>query len=98
MNYQALDDRGLNRRKRRQYQTYLCRLCSTFGILPQSFILKPTFDNRETEPFAVGGFSDVYKATINGCPVAIKTLKVTTTAYKKVYKVSSSSWKRQSGH
>jgi len=55
-------------------------LCGIFGILPPSFVLEPTFDERETEPFATGGFSDVYKATLNRGPVVIKTLKVTTTA------------------
>ena len=52
-------------------------------------MLEPTFDERETEPFAAGGFSNVYKATLNRCPVVIKSLKVTTTAnLEKVHRVS----------
>ena len=52
-------------------------------------MLEPTFDKRETEPFATGGFSDVYKATLNRCPVVIKSLKVTTIAdLGKVHRVS----------
>jgi len=43
-------------------------------------MLEPTFGERDTEPFATGGFSDVYKATSNRSPVVIKSLKVTTRA------------------
>ena len=56
-------------------------------------MLEQTFDERETEPFATGGFSDIYKATIDGRPVAIKTLRVATTEYKKVHKVNRSDMK-----
>ena len=77
----------LHKRKRKRFQKYLRKLCGIFGVLPRSFILVPTFDERETEPFATGGFSDVYKATISTRPVAIKTLKVAAVAQKKVYKV-----------
>ena len=53
-------------------------------------MLEPTFDERETEPFATGAFSNVYKATFNRCPVVIKSLRVTTTAdLEKVYRVSN---------
>jgi serine/threonine protein kinase len=52
-------------------------------------MLEPTFEERETEPFATGGFSDVYKATLDGRLVAIKTLRViTTTDLEKLRKVS----------
>ena len=51
--------------------------------------MEPTFDERETEPFAAGGFSHVCKATFNGNPVAVKTLKVNTAAdLEKTHKVS----------
>ena len=67
----------------------LRKLCDTFAILPSSFILGLTFCGRGTEPFATGGFSDVYEATFNGSLVAIKTLRTTTTlAPEKVYRVS----------
>jgi len=86
---QALDDGDLHKRKRKKCLRYLRKLCGTFGILPSSFILELAFDERGTEPFATGGFSYVYKATINGRPVAVKTLRVPTTADpKKVHKVS----------
>jgi predicted unusual protein kinase regulating ubiquinone biosynthesis (AarF/ABC1/UbiB family) len=52
-------------------------------------MLGPTFDERGAEPFAAGGFSDVYEATFNGRLVAIKTLKVTTTTDpEKLHRVS----------
>ena len=87
---QVLDNGGLHRRKRKKYQRYLRNLCGIFGILPSSFMLEPTFDERETEPFATGGFSDIYKATLNRSPVVIKSLRVTTTAdLGKVRRVSS---------
>jgi hypothetical protein len=86
--FQALDSGGLHQRKWKWCQKYLRRLCDILSILPQSFMLEPTFDERETEPFAVGGYSDVYKATINARPVAIKTLKVIPAAYRKVHGVS----------
>ena len=47
-----------------------------FYILPSSFVLPPTSLKSENTPFAGGGFGDVYKATFNGSPVVIKTLKV----------------------
>ena len=54
-------------------------------------MLGPTFEERGTEPFATGGSSDVYKATLDGCPVAIKTLRVTTTTdLEKLHRVCRS--------
>ena len=80
----------MHKRKQKWCQKYLRRLCGAFGIFPQSFILEQAFDERETAPFATGGFSDIYKATIDGRPVAIKTLRVTTTECKKAHKVNRS--------
>ena len=88
---QVLDNGVLQKRKRKRCLKYLRKLCGAFGILPSSFTVEPTFDERETEPFAAGGFSHVYEATFNGQPVAVKTLKITTTAnLEKVHKVNSS--------
>ena len=86
---QILDNGGLHRRKRKKYQRYLRNLCGIFAILPSSFVLESTFDERETKPFAAGGFSDVYKATLNRRPVVIKSLKFTTTTdIGEVHRVS----------
>ena len=66
------------------------KLCGTFAVLPSSFTLTPTFDEREATPFDSGGSSYVYKATFEGRPVAIKTLRVSGTADpRKVHKVSN---------
>ena len=53
-------------------------------------MLPSTLDKREAVPFDSGGSSDVYKATFQGRPVVVKTLKVTNAADpKKVHMVSS---------
>jgi serine/threonine protein kinase len=59
-----------------------------FDILPSSFILTPTFDEHAATPFATGGFSDVYEATLGGRRVAVKVLKVSTETIKSVRRVS----------
>ena len=52
-------------------------------------MLPPTSVEYEAAPFASGGFSDVYKATFNGSPIAMKVLKVTPeTDQEKLYRVS----------
>jgi len=71
---------------------HLRKLCSIFGILPSSFTLAQMPDKCEATPFDSGGSSDVYKATLEGRPVVIKTLKANSAANpKKAHKVSSSS-------
>ena len=47
-----------------------------FGILPSSFMLIPTFDEPRPKPFAGGGFSEVYEATLGGRRVAVKALRI----------------------
>ena len=52
-------------------------------------MLPPTSIECEDTPFAAGGFSDVYKATFNGAPVVMKTLRVNAQIdQEKLYKVS----------
>lgn len=50
-----------------------------FEILPSSFMLTPTFDECGTTPFATGGFSEVYEATLEGRRVVVKVLKIPNT-------------------
>ncbi|KAF9648294.1 kinase-like protein [Thelephora ganbajun] len=76
----VLDDSGLPKRKRTQFLRYLRKLCGTFGILPSSFVLAPIFVQRADTPFAAGGTSEVYKASLNDRVVVIKTLTGTTMA------------------
>ena len=65
------------------------KLCGAFTILPSSFMLSQTFGKRGVKPFAVGGFSNVYEATLNGRHVAVKTLNVSTsTDPRKAHRVS----------
>jgi len=68
--------------------SYLRKLCRTFDILPSSFILTPTFDERGTTPFATGGFSEVYEASLDGRCVAIKVLDVNAETINGVRRVS----------
>ena len=76
--------------QRRHYLRYLRKLCGVFGILPSSFLIEPIFDEHGTTPVGFGGFSDVYQATLQGCRVAVKTLRVTTAKKPgEVHKVSS---------
>ena len=49
-----------------------------FGVLPLSFTPTPTFDEHGTTPFATGGFSEVYEASLGGRCVAVKVLKITS--------------------
>ena len=46
------------------------------------------FDERGVTPFATGGFSDVYEATLSGRSVAVKVLKVNTQTIESVRRVS----------
>ena len=45
-------------------------------MLPSLFVLPATSLERESTLFARGGFGDLYKGTLNGSPVVIKTLRV----------------------
>ena len=42
-------------------------------------MLTPTLDEHGTIPFATGGFSEVYKATLEGRCVVVKVLKIPNT-------------------
>ena len=68
--------------------SYLRKLCCMFDILPSSFMLTPKSDKRGAAPFATGGFSDVYKASLGRRNVAVKVLKVDTQAIKSIHRVS----------
>ena len=52
--------------------------CGAGGILPISYILLPHRINVGSEPFASGGFGDVYKGTLDGSMVCIKRIRVYT--------------------
>lgn len=73
---QALVGGDLPQKTRKQYLRHLRKLCGSFGVLPSSFFIEPTFDKYGTVPFAFGGFADVYDASFGGRRVAVKTLRV----------------------
>ena len=69
-----------------------------FGILPSSFTPTPTFDEHGTTPFATGGFSEVYEATLEGRCVAVKILKITSAeTIESVRKVGARFYLHQMG-
>ena len=73
-------------------------LCCMFGILSSSFILTPTFDKHGTTPFAAGGFSEVYEATLGRRRVAVKVLTTNRKTIKVVHQVSGLFPPHRRGH
>ena len=53
-------------------------MCGTNGILPRSHTVLPHLLDIDAEPFASGGFADVYHGTLNGSRVCIKRVRVYT--------------------
>ena len=49
--------------------------CGTKGILPTSYTLSSHLLNIGPDPFASGGFGDVYKGTLDGSRVCIKRVR-----------------------
>lgn len=56
----------------------LRNICGTKGMLPASYALPSQLLNISTEPFASGGYGEVYKGTHNGSGVCVKRLRVYT--------------------
>lgn len=73
---QALAGGDPHQQKREEYVGYLRELCGSFGIVPSSFLVEPTFEEVEATPFAFGGSSDVYPASFEGRRVATKALRI----------------------
>lgn len=53
-------------------------ICSTHVILPTSYSVSPDLLNIEPWPFAYGGFGDVFDGTLDGSPVCVKRLRVSS--------------------
>ncbi|KAF9644753.1 kinase-like protein [Thelephora ganbajun] len=51
-------------------------VCGTKGILPTSYKLSTDLLRIDPNPFAVGGFGDVYRGTLNGSSACIKRVRV----------------------
>ena len=55
-------------------------VCASRGVLPQSHALLANQLNVSEEPFASGGYSDVFKGTLSGSEVCVKELRVASTS------------------
>ncbi|KAF9644326.1 kinase-like protein, partial [Thelephora ganbajun] len=53
-------------------------ICGTREILPTSYTISPHLLNISRDPFAQGGFGDVYQGTLDGSEVCIKRVRVYT--------------------
>jgi len=53
-------------------------ICGTRGILPSSYTLSSDVLNIGPNPFASGGYGDVYHGTLNGSTVCVKRVRVYT--------------------
>jgi len=53
-------------------------ICKTGEMLPTSYTLSMDLLNIDPEPFASGGYGDVYRGTLNGEAVCIKRVRVYT--------------------
>jgi len=51
-------------------------ICGTRGILPSSYTLSSDVLNIGPNPFASGGYGDVYHGTLNGSTVCVKRVRV----------------------
>ena len=53
-------------------------VCGTRAILPTSYTISSRLLNIDPEPFASGGYGDVYEGTLDGLRVCIKRVRVYT--------------------
>ena len=51
-------------------------VCGARGMLPTSYMLSASLLHIETDPFASGGYGDVYHGTLDGSRVCIKRVRV----------------------
>jgi hypothetical protein len=54
----------------------LRQLCCRFGRIPKACHIPGTIVLDFPHPVSQGGYSDVYRGTYGGCPVAVKALRV----------------------
>ena len=73
---QALDDLDPSGAAFRKCLRELRSVCGTRGILPTSYTLSPHLLNIDPDPFASGGYGDVYGGTLDGSRVCIKRVRV----------------------
>jgi len=76
--FQALDGLDPSSRASRKCLRELRSVCGTRMILPTSCIIPPHLPTIDLEPFACGGFGDVYHGTLDGSRVCIKRVRMYT--------------------
>ena len=67
-------------------------ICSQHAILPSSYTISGDLARVGDHPFALGGFSEVWKGTYNGRKVCIKHPRVSEKIREAVEKVSILCW------
>ena len=53
-------------------------MCGAKGVLPSSYMLSSSLQDINPDPFALGGYGEMYKATLSGAMVCVKRMKVYT--------------------
>ena len=67
----------------------LRKLCSTFDLIPSSFVLPQESVELEAVPFDSGGYSSVFKATFMKRAIVVKVLNVTAQTHReRLHRVS----------
>lgn len=68
-------------------------MCSTFGMLPKSYMVSAPFHRADDRQPALGGFSDVWKCSdSDGQIFAVKALRVSNECHREVKKARY--WRR----
>ena len=73
---QVLDDLDSSGPAFRKCLRELRRICGAKGILPASYTLSSDLLSIGSDPFASGGYGDVYEGTLDGSRVCIKRIRV----------------------
>ncbi|KAK7055190.1 kinase-like domain-containing protein [Favolaschia claudopus] len=72
---ETLDKRLLQDAEHRMARSMVRRLSEASGSLPSSLFIPSAVCTRETYPTDGGGFGDIYRAFIDGKPVALKRMR-----------------------
>ncbi|KAJ3573607.1 hypothetical protein NP233_g2323 [Leucocoprinus birnbaumii] len=83
-----------NTRDRRRLRRFLIQLIASTEVVPQSYELPEILLEQlhSLQPVDHGGFGSVYKADLNGCIVAAKVARNTTTKDAKIYAKELTLW------
>ena len=84
---QALDYLNPSSYASRKCRRELRTICGARGILPTSYTLSSDLLNISPDPFAAGGYGDVYEGTLDGSRVCVKRVRVYHDGPQRVSKV-----------